>query len=169
MFKNFGENEKERADARKLLEAKILDKYKFAVSKNKITNTDFLNSADKVVAEKLLKENRIQNYIFFGGNGENSERNVLAFYPEKFDLKMVEKNYGKILECIRIIQPKKVEYKHRTILSGIMKLGIKREKIGDILVRENGADIIVLSEVAEFLKSNLRRTYEIQKRENRDN
>lgn len=156
MFKNFGENEKERADARKLLEAKILDKYKFAVSKNKITNTDFLNSAEKVVAEKVLKENGIQRFVFFGGNGEDAERNVLVFYPEKFDLGVVEKNYGKILACVRIIQPKNVEYEHRTILSGIMKLGVKREKIGDILVRENGADIIVLSEMADFLKSNLR-------------
>lgn len=159
MFKNFGENEQERANSRGILEAKILDKYKFAVSKNKITNTDFLNSAEKSFAEKILKQNKIQNYVFFGGNGEDSDRNVLIFYPEKFDISMVQKNYSKILSCIKIIAPKNVEYEHRMVLSGIMKLGLKREKIGDILVRENGADIIVLSEVAEFLQSNLRRAY----------
>ena len=121
---------------------------------------------EKNVAEKVLRENKIQNFVFFGGNGDDSERNVLIFYPEKFDLSMVEKNYGKILSCIRVLQPKNVEYEHRTILSGIMKLGLKREKIGDILIRENGADIIVLSEMSEFLKSNLRRTYKISKCEN---
>ena len=36
-----------------------------------------------------------------------------------------------------------------------MKLGIKREKVGDILVRKNGADIIVLNEVSQFLLTNL--------------
>ena len=40
-------------------------------------------------------------------------------------------------------------------LSGIMKLGIKREKIGDILVRKNGADIVILNEVSHFLLTNL--------------
>ena len=36
-----------------------------------------------------------------------------------------------------------------------MKLGIKREKIGDILVDENGADIIVYNDIVSFLLTNL--------------
>ena len=36
-----------------------------------------------------------------------------------------------------------------------MKLGVRREKIGDILIRENGADIIILDEIADFLESHL--------------
>ena len=32
-----------------------------------------------------------------------------------------------------------------------MGLGIKREMIGDILVRENGADIVIIKEMGEFL------------------
>ena len=36
-----------------------------------------------------------------------------------------------------------------------MKLGLKREKIGDILVDDNGADIIVNREILKFLKLNL--------------
>ena len=65
MFKNFRE-EQTRADERELLIAKINDKYKFSISKNKITNTDFLNMSEKAVAEKFLKDNSIKNYIFFG-------------------------------------------------------------------------------------------------------
>lgn len=154
MFKNFRE-EQERSNERKLLEAKIKDKYKFANSKNKITNTDFLNMAEKNIAEKFLRENRIENYVFFGGNGKESDRNILVFYPDKLSTEMVEKNYDKIVSAIRITLPKDLQYEHRIYLSGIMKLGIKREKIGDILVSENGADIIVLNEVADFLKNNL--------------
>lgn len=154
MFKNFRE-EQERSNERKLLEAKIKDKYKFANTKNKITNTDFLNMAEKAIAEKFLRENRIENYVFFGGNGKESDRNILVFYPDKLSTEMVEKNYDKIVSAIRITLPKDLQYEHRIYLSGIMKLGIKREKIGDILVNENGADIIVLNEVADFLKNNL--------------
>lgn len=154
MFKNYRE-EQEKANERNLLEAKINDKYKFAISKNKITNTDFLNLHERSITEKFLKENHIKNYIFFGGNGEESERNILIFYPEKFSKDMVEKNYCKIVSAIKIELPKQNSYEHRIFLSGLMKLGIKREKIGDILVNENGAEIIVLSDVAEFLKNNL--------------
>jgi RNA-binding protein YlmH len=35
-----------------------------------------------------------------------------------------------------------------------MGLGIKREMIGDILVRENGADIVIISEMGEYLLYN---------------
>jgi RNA-binding protein YlmH len=155
MFKNFGEETTKYIDEKKLLEAKINDKYIFATSKNKITNTDFLNMAEKSIAEKFLKDKSIQNYVFFGGNGDDSDRSILIFYPDKFTIEMVEKNYNKILSYIRIKLPKNLAYEHKIYLSGIMKLGIKREKIGDILVRENGADIIVLNEVAEFVKNNL--------------
>lgn len=155
MFKNFRE-EQTRADERELLIAKINDKYKFSISKNKITNTDFLNMSEKAVAEKFLKDNSIKNYIFFGGNGENSDRNILIFFPEKLDIEMVQKNFEKIVCGIRIKLPKDEAYEHRIYLSGIMKLGIKREKIGDILVRENGADLIVLNEISEFLINNLK-------------
>ena len=153
MFKNIREGDQQ--NARRLLEAKILDQYKFANSKNKITNTDFLSSSDKNMAEKFLHEKSIQNYVFFGGNGDDSERNILLFYPEKFDEEMVAKNYNKIVSAIRVTLPKNLHYEHRIYLSGIMKLGVKREKIGDILVREDGADIIVLNEIADFLKNNL--------------
>lgn len=43
------------------------------------------------------------------------------------------------------------EYTHKNYLGGIMKLGISREKIGDILVDDNGADILVMPEMLKFL------------------
>ena len=36
-----------------------------------------------------------------------------------------------------------------------MKLGVKREKIGDILVRDDGADIIISNEIEKFLINSL--------------
>ena len=40
---------------------------------------------------------------------------------------------------------------HKTFLGGLIKLGVKREKIGDIIVEDDGADIIVLKEISHFL------------------
>ena len=67
--------------------------------------------------------------------------------------------YKKILPivCIRISLPKEMhgKYSHRDYLGGVMKLGIKREKVGDIFVFEDGADILVLDEISKFLLNNL--------------
>ena len=47
------------------------------------------------------------------------------------------------------------KYSHRNYLGGIVKLGLKREKVGDILVSNDGADIIVVDDFAEILKNEL--------------
>ncbi len=140
----------------KLLIAKVNDKYEFCKSKNKITYTDFLNISEISVIKKFLKENKVSNYIFYGGR-ENSDRSILIFYPEKFSTReILEKNLEKILEVIKIKLPNNIKYEHGEILSGIMKLGIKREKFGDIIITDYGADIISLSEVSKYLQEGLK-------------
>ena len=49
----------------------------------------------------------------------------------------------------------KEKYTHRNYLGVIVKLGLKREKIGDILVDKDGADIIACKEIIRFLEFNL--------------
>lgn len=139
----------------KILVAKFIDKFEFCKTRNKITYTDFLNISERAILEKILKEEKIKNYIFFGGN-ENSDRSVLLFFPDKFSIEMVKKNFEKIFKIIRIKLPNNLQYEHREYLSGIMKLGIKREKIGDIIVFTNGADIICFADIAETLANDLK-------------
>lgn len=141
----------------KLLISKMLDKIELAKTKNKIQYTDFLDGYQKHLLEKILIQENQENYIISGGL-DDSERNSIIFYPEK--LKEVAKvNYQTILPivCIRIQLPKEMygQYSHRDYLGGMIKLGIKREKIGDILVFEDGADILILEEIAQFLLQNL--------------
>ncbi len=163
MFKNSRKEELKKGYERSLLEAKIQDKYQFSITKNKMTHTDFLNACEQNQAQKWLQQRKIPNYQFWGGNGADSERNLLLFYPEKFSLEMLEKNYPKIVSAIHITLPKDLHYEHRVYLSGILKCGVKREKVGDILVREEGADIIVLNDVAEFLQNHLSQLTRFQK------
>lgn len=140
----------------RLLIAKVLDKMEFAKSKNKITNTDFLDLYQKNLVQKLLNSIRCENYLFFGGN-DNTEREVVIFYPEKLEKQFVEKNYNNIMQIVEIILPNELQgsYTHRNYLGGLMKLGIKREKIGDIIVFNEGANIIVLNEILDFVNSNI--------------
>ncbi len=139
----------------KLLVSKILDKINERDNKNKISTTDFLNIHERVIVEELLKSGKIQNYFFTGGF-EEAERTILILYPDKLEEKYIENQLKNWISVIRIILPKYNEsYTHREYLGGIMKLGIKREKIGDIIVFENGADIIVCKDIADFLKQEL--------------
>lgn len=43
---------------------------------------------------------------------------------------------------------------HRDYLGSLMGLGIKREMTGDIIVKDSGADIIIMKEIADFLLMN---------------
>ena len=156
--------EKYKNSEYKLLIAKIIDKYEFAKTKNKITYTDFLNISEISVAKNVLKEEKIQNYIIYGGK-EDADRNLLLFYPEKFSKEMIEKNFEKIVEVIRIKLPNNIKYEHREFLSGIMKLGIIREKFGDIIVTDFGADIIVLSEISKVILNDLKTLTRFRKSE----
>lgn len=146
--------EKYKDDTNKILIAKAINKYEFAKSRNKITYTDFLNITEISLLKKIFSEEHVANYIVFGGN-DNTERNLMIFYPEKFSIDMIEKNYDKIFKVIRINNSNDHKMEHREYLSGIMKLGIRREKIGDILVFEDGADIIMLNDIAEIIKNDL--------------
>lgn len=140
----------------KMAIAKMLDKIDMAESKNRITYTDFLDEYTKALLVKALR-NLKKDYYIFGGY-DNAERSVIIFFPEKmkFIFDECKFDYNSIFSVIRITVPRGEEsYNHRIFLGGLIKLGIKREKIGDILVRDNGADIIILKELEKFLYSNV--------------
>ncbi len=140
----------------KICLAQVLDKIEFSYSKGKIEYTDFLDMYQISLVENFLRKIKFENYILYGAYKE-AERKILIIYPEKYDINMIEKNYEKIIKIIRITlgDEEKGKYTHRNYLGGIVKLGLKREKVGDILVNNDGADIIVISNIAETLKKEL--------------
>lgn len=140
----------------KILIAQILDKIEFSKQREKLEYTDFLDMYQISLVRSFMKKIEFKNYILYGGF-DNAERNILIIYPEKYNMDMIEKNYSKIINAIRIELPdeEKGKYSHRNYLGGIVKLGMKREKVGDILVSDDGADILVKEETAETLKQEL--------------
>ena len=143
----------------KLLISKLLDKIEFVEKKNSVENTDFLDMRQRNIVEKVLKNIKYKNYIIYGGY-ENAERTMIILYPEKLET-VFENNYfdyNNIVQVLRIILPNEMrgKYSHRDYLGAIIKVGLKREKIGDVLVNINGADIIANREVISYLDSSLR-------------
>ena len=140
----------------KILLAQILDKIERVEHKNKIEHTDFLDMAQIELVQKFINKIKIKNYMSYGG-GEQAERKKFIIYPERFNPEIVEKNLSNIAQIIRIELPDdlKGQYAHRDYLGAVIKLGVKREKVGDIIVDRNGADIIVDKDITKFLLENL--------------
>ena len=143
----------------KILVANTLDKIQFVEKRNSIENTNFLSLHEISILENLMKKLKYNNYIFYGGYDSTVERKMLIIYPEKLEVIFEENkyDYNNLIQVISIVLPNELrgKYTHRNYLGAIIKLGVKREKIGDILVSLDGADIIVTKDIAKFLQTEL--------------
>lgn len=150
----------------KLILSKILDKISFCETRNQIQVTDFLDLAQQELITKFLKFQKQENYILFGGF-EEAERKTIVFYPEKLETLIKENkiDFNEWIKVLRITLPNenKGKYEHKNYLGALMKLGIKREKVGDILVDDDGADILISKDILKFLQSNLLELTRFQK------
>jgi len=150
--------DKYKEDEDRIIASKILDKINLSNQKNRIEASSFLNMHQKNIANYILSALKINNYIFYGGH-RDAEKIILIIYPKNKEELFLENRYdfNEITSLIRISLPKESTYTHRDYLSGIMKLGIERDSFGDILVFEDGADIIVSKDISKFLLSELPR------------
>lgn len=148
-------NEYKKQEDRMIL-SQVLDKIEFAKTKDSIEHTDFLDMYQVSLVENFLRKIKYETYVLFGGY-EDAERKVLIVYAEKYDTDMLQKNYNKIFQMVRIKLGKEEagKYTHRNYLGGIIKLGLKREKVGDILVFDEGADILTMHDFASILAEQL--------------
>ncbi len=142
----------------KLLVAKVLDKIEFSQKRNTVESTEFLDIRQRGMLEKLLQGLKYTNYEVYGGY-ENSERTMIILYPEKLETVFNQKqfDYNNLIQIIRIQLPNEMrgKYNHRDYLGAVIKVGIRREKVGDILVSIDGADMIVCKDMADYLITSL--------------
>ena len=130
--------------------ARVLDRAKQALERNIPAATDFLSPAQQAQAADLLHAAGIPEtaYIRWGGY-DGAERAVLLFLPDWMDPSDAG-TYSPI-RCLRAAFRKEENLTHRDFLGSLMGMGIVREKIGDVLVGPDSADVLVLDTVAEFL------------------
>jgi len=115
--------------------------------------TDFLHPLQVKIATELAKSQSSVQLDFHGGF-EDAERRMAVFLPdwdsvqsEEFPiviLKMTDRGWSRTLS-------------HRDFLGALLGLGIKREKMGDLLVRERICFAAVHRDIAGFLETNLER------------
>ena len=152
-------------DENNLFLKKIEERARRAESSYAIEGGDFLTMEEQSRADRLMKSLRAQGAFFYGGYSE-AERKIPVFMPDYTGVDSEEAVVDHFIrepeECPLIILDLKLPKQDHTVLShrdylgALMAEGIKREKTGDILVRPDGAQVIVLRELAEYLKENIR-------------
>ena len=124
----------------------IEDQFRRCEDRNIPAYTGFLDMRQQTIASDYCRS--IGARPQFLGGYDDAERRVCAFLPDYLD----ETTFDGIA-CVRVqtaaALPKPLT--HRDYLGALMGMGIERETVGDILAREDGADILVLRDMLAFL------------------
>lgn len=131
--------------------AHVLDKYEQSSARNIPAHTGFLSPAEQRSVSDLLHAAAVHDGFLFLGGYERAERKMLCFLPSWQE----EADDADYLAALRCTFHDSGALAHRDFLGSLMGLQITREKIGDILVGENSADLIVSADIAEYLLQNL--------------
>lgn len=138
----------------------VRDKEERALTQCVLTNTDFLDCASQLEATDLLRGRELSFCLFGGFDG--AERRALFFFPQYLDIASGEEGCRYLAEnpeecpitCLRFKKDKFSEASHRDYLGALMGLGIRREMLGDIIVRDDGCDIIAMKRIARYILEN---------------
>ena len=87
------------------------------------------------------------------GGYEGAERQVCRFLPDWQEPEDALADPEGPLAALEALFPRDSSLSHRDILGGLMGLGLTREKLGDILLSQQGAQVVVLREVLPILLS----------------
>jgi RNA-binding protein YlmH len=128
---------------------KVLDKIELTLEKYDVQSTDFFDPYQRRLASSII--NRFNEISFQEDGGiDKAERKVLSIYPSYMESNDIKSNITPISISGNI-----QKLTHKDFLGAMLGLGITREKIGDILVHEGFAQVIVKNEVAEYVLLNL--------------
>ncbi|MBQ9890883.1 MAG: RNA-binding protein [Firmicutes bacterium] len=150
-----------------ILSATIQDKCRLAEKRGIPMHTGFLTPAEANFAEAVCRAEGVfpagrggsgTEYLLDGGY-EDADRRICVLFPSGPDGFRTEESpepSDRFLCVLKVSVPKGSKpLTHRDYLGSLLGLGVERSVAGDILVRENGADIIVLRDMADYLAQNL--------------
>ncbi len=134
----------------RLLVSKVLDKAEISQRDKEFTYSDFLDPHKKSVVEKALSVAKGLNYVLSGGYS-GAEREVVIFRPDF----IYDENIEYPFKILNVRANSKERLTHRDYLGAVMSLGIRREKIGDIILSDEYCQIVVIEDIAEYIMYNL--------------
>ncbi|MDC3416464.1 RNA-binding protein [Aquibacillus salsiterrae] len=113
--------------------------------------SDFLTPREQTIFQSIIGNNSDMKLSFFGGK-ESAERKraILAPYYEEiaeddFQISLLEATYP----------IKFISIEHRDVLGAFLSLGMKRKKLGDLVVYDGTIQLLVDQEIESYVKVNL--------------
>ncbi len=129
-------------EQRSLDKAKIIDKIKLFEKTGEIVYTNFLDPAEIIELDSLYSK---YPHFLYGGFDE-AERKMLAIGSYEIIDEIP-------IAIIEIVSSKKLN--HRDVLGSVLGTGIKRDVVGDIIIKENIANVFVTRDISRYLIQNL--------------
>ncbi len=151
-------------DENKLLLAGLEDKYDRFIARSYLVTTDFFNLSQQAVVRGFLDGHKDVQAFLYGGYAE-AERRQVVFVPDYLQVEDEEE----LIEYFRQNPEEcplaaldlthgaagggagRKTLTHRDYLGSLLGEGIRREKLGDIIVSERGAQVVTTAEMAEYL------------------
>lgn len=139
----------------KLLLNRIKDLADATYNQSRYSFSQFLTVEEQTLIYSIRNEIKHVHYDFFGGY-ETSERNVMRFgsvetlgydMPYPISILLIEPLMDKFSE----------DLSHRDFLGTIMGLGLKRNVIGDIVVKDKKAYVMCLEDVKDYIMKEITR------------
>ncbi len=137
----------------RVLVSRLLDKVE-QCRYSSFVYSDFLSPYEMAIVRRVLDKAGGVFYTFTGGY-DGAER-VTAVMSSDF-IEQEESLNSAPLSILRMTPAADKPLSHRDYLGSLLGLGVKREKIGDILVYENYADVFLIDKIAEYISYNLDR------------
>lgn len=126
--------------------AHIFDLATFCEKYNRAVYGDFLS--ENSLSELSKREPFLPlSPVLFGGY-EDAERKMVAFVPEDMSPEFP-------ISAVKFSSPRIKSLSHRDFLGSILALGIKREKCGDIIIKEDEAYAFLSDDIASYVANNI--------------
>lgn len=132
-----------------ILKGRLMDLAKRAYQQNIYTYSNFLSVSELSLLEDIKPDISYIHYECFGGN-ELCERQIVGFgsedefgYPGHFPIS--------VIKVTPLLEKFSDTLNHRDFLGALMHLGLERNTLGDILVKEKTAYIFCLETIADYI------------------
>lgn len=137
-----------------ILLSHALDQLLLCQKRNIPTHTGFLSPAQWTAVAQLAERTGAAELLTVGGYPE-AERRRCLFLPDYLPPECVDA--AEYIAALRLRWYHAGALSHRDLLGSLMGLGLKREALGDLLVGEESCDLLLLPEMAPFVRDNLER------------
>ncbi len=133
------------------LGSRILDIAAQAYTQNEPAYSDFLDPRGQEIAVSIVRGVGSLAYQSYGGF-RGAERQRLAVFPDYYPRERVEIPLAAVnLDGAGDFS----QVGHRDVLGAVLGCGIRREKIGDIILTEHGAQVVMTPEMVPAVVHNL--------------